>query len=422
MNAGWYRWAVVAMLWLVCLFNYADRQAITAVFKPIKEEMQLDDVQVGIVGGAFMWVYSAALPLAGLIGDRVNRKLLILGGLVFWSVVTLATAWAQTYWQLVLFRALEGLGEAFYFPASMSLIGDYHGPATRSRAMGFHQSSVYAGTILGSTVAGFCGQHYGWRSGFYLFGGLGVLLAVVLATALREPTRETSDLSQAPSFDFAEIVAAIGEVVRNRAVWLLVAVFIGANFVAAVILVWFPTFLGRKFDLDLTSSGLNATIWLQTASIPGVFVGGWLADRWSRVRGGRMIVQATGLLVGAPLIFVIGWATSFPTVLLAMCGLGFFKGLYDASLWAGLFDVVRPERRATAQGLMNSIGWLGAGTAPVIIGAASDYYGISACVSATSLVYVFSGTLLLVGITLLPRSIPHAKENLTAPAEEVGLP
>src|SRR4029453_4417930 len=127
-------------------------------FKTIKEEMQLDEVQVGIVGGAFMWVYSAALPLAGLIGDRVNRKLLILGGLVFWSLVTLATAWAQTYWQLVLFRALEGLGEAFYFPASMSLIGDYHGPATRSRAMGFHQSTFYAGRFLGSTAAGFCGH------------------------------------------------------------------------------------------------------------------------------------------------------------------------------------------------------------------------------------------------------------------------
>jgi MFS family permease len=422
MNAGWYRWAVVAMLWLVCLFNYADRQAITAVFKPMQAEMNLDDVQVGVVGGAFMWVYSAALPLAGLIGDRVNRKLLILGGLGFWSVVTLATAWAQTYWQLVLFRALEGLGEAFYFPASMSLIGDYHGPGTRSRAMGFHQSSVYAGTILGSTVAGFFGQHYGWRSGFYLFGGLGVLLAVVLLLALREPTRETSEVPAEPSFSYAELLAAVSEVARNRAVWLLVAVFIGANFVAAVILVWMPTFLGRKFDMDLTSSGLNATIWLQTASIPGVFVGGWLADRWSWLRGGRMIVQATGLLVGAPLIFLIGWATSLRVVLLAMCGLGFFKGLYDASLWAGLFDVVRPERRATAQGLMNSIGWLGAGTAPVIIGAASEHYGMSACVSATSMVYLFSGTLLLFGITLLPRSAPNTDESSPAPAEEVGLP
>jgi MFS family permease len=420
MNAGWYRWAVVAMLWLVCLFNYADRQAITAVFKPIQAEMKLDDVQAGVVGGAFMWVYSAALPFAGLVGDRVNRKFLILGGLAFWSFITLATAWAQTYWQLVLFRALEGLGEAFYFPASMSLIGDYHGPQTRSRAMGFHQSSVYAGTILGSTVAGFCGQHYGWRSGFYLFGGLGVGLAVVLAAALREPARERSDVFPEPSRGVADVTASVAEVVRNRAVLVLVAVFVGANFVAAVILVWMPTFLGRKFDMDLTTSGLNATLWLQTASVPGVLAGGWLADRLAGHRGGRMYVQALGLFAGAPLIFLIGWTPSVPVLLMAMSGFGFFKGLYDASLWAGLFDVVRPERRATAQGLMNAIGWLGAGTAPVIVAAASERYGMSACVSATSLVYVFSGSLLLFGITLLPRRARVGLEPSPVAAEEVG--
>src|SRR5436305_3124967 len=122
-----YKWAVVAMLWFVCFFNYADRQAIFSVFPLLKSEMTLSDVQLGIVGGAFMWVYAAALPLAGLVGDRVPRKALILGGLVFWSLVTLATATATRYGHLVLFRALEGLGEAFYFPASMSLISDYHG-------------------------------------------------------------------------------------------------------------------------------------------------------------------------------------------------------------------------------------------------------------------------------------------------------
>src|SRR5438093_2734856 len=193
MNAGWYRWAVVAMLWLVGLFNYADRQAIFSVFDSLKEEMKLDDEQLGYVGSSFMWVYAAALPLAGIIGDRVNRKFLILGGLTFWSVVTLATAWAQEYWHLLLCRALEGLGEAFYFPASMSLISDYHDRDTRSRAMGLHQSSVYVGTIAGSAVAGYCAEWLGWRSGFYLFGALGVGLAVLLAAALREPARCVSE-------------------------------------------------------------------------------------------------------------------------------------------------------------------------------------------------------------------------------------
>src|SRR5580765_465179 len=161
MRQNRYKWAVVGMLWLVCLFNYADRQAIFSVFPVLKTEMGLSDMQLGIVGGSFMWVYALALPIAGIIGDRVRRKTLIIVGLVFWSLITLATALSTRYWHLVLFRALEGLGEAFYFPASMSLISDYHGPNTRSRAMAIHQSSVYAGTILGGSAAGILGQYFG---------------------------------------------------------------------------------------------------------------------------------------------------------------------------------------------------------------------------------------------------------------------
>ena len=91
---GNYKWCVVAMLWFICFFNYADRQAIFSVFPLLKTEMKLTDVQLGIVGGSFMWVYAAAGPLAGLVGDRVRRKTLILGGLVFWSLITVATAWS----------------------------------------------------------------------------------------------------------------------------------------------------------------------------------------------------------------------------------------------------------------------------------------------------------------------------------------
>src|SRR5437588_1784738 len=225
-----YRWAVVGMLWLVCVFNYADRQAIFSVFPRLQAEMGLSDVQLGVVGGAFMCVYAAALPFAGVVADRANRKRLVLGGLAFWSAVTLATAWATEYWHLVLFRALEGLGEAFYFPASMSLISDYHGPATRSRAMALHQSSVYAGTILGGTVAGFCGDRYGWRSGFYLFGTLGVALAGVLLLFLREPPRTKSADATTPT-GWRDVGRSVAEVFGNGTVLVQMAVFVGANFV-----------------------------------------------------------------------------------------------------------------------------------------------------------------------------------------------
>src|SRR5687768_8588172 len=117
-----YKWWVVVMLWFVCFFNYADRQAIFSVFPLLKSEMGLSDVQLGIVGSSFMWVYAGFGALAGLVGDRLKRRTLIIGGLIFWSLITVATALSTTYAHLVIFRALEGFGEAFYFPASMSML------------------------------------------------------------------------------------------------------------------------------------------------------------------------------------------------------------------------------------------------------------------------------------------------------------
>jgi MFS family permease len=417
MQSNSYKWTVVVMLWFVCLFNYADRQAIFSVFPLLKSEMGLSDIQLGIVGGSFMWVYAAALPLAGLIGDRIRRKTLILAGLIFWSVVTLATAWSTQYWQLVCFRALEGFGEAFYFPASMSLISDYHGKTTRSRAMSLHQSSVYAGTILGGTLAGYCADRYGWRSGFYVFGSLGVLLGIILMGMLKEPVRGQSEAANVQSESsptsagtLRTVSAALREIFRAPMVWVLIAVFVGANFVAAIFLTWMPSFLNRKFHMSLTMSGLNATAWLQIASVLGVLSGGWLADRLARRHaGGRMMTQSLGLFLGVPFIFLTGWTMSVPVLVLAMMGFGYFKGLYDANIWASLYDVVPVARRATALGFMNAIGWLGGGIAPVAIAKASQFYGMSACLSATSVIYLLFGTLMAVGIAfVLSRSTTKA--------------
>ena len=97
-----------------------------------------------------------------------------------------------------------------------------------------------------------------------------------------------------------------------------------------------------------------------------------------------MWIQSIGLMAGVPFIFLTGWTLSVPVLILAMSGFGFFKGMYDANLWASLHDVVRPERRATAVGLMNAIGWVGGSLAPVAIAAASQRYGMSASLSATS--------------------------------------
>jgi MFS family permease len=120
-----------------------------------------------------------------------------------------------------------------------------------------------------------------------------------------------------------------------------------------------------------------------------------------------MLVQAIGLFAGAPLIFLTGWALTVPVLVVALVGFGLFKGMYDANIWAALHDFVPRSRRATAVGLMNAIGWFGGGTAPVLIALAAEQFGMRAALSATSLIYIFVGTLLLLGFAVFAPRSPH---------------
>ncbi len=406
-----YRWWVVFMLWFVCFFNYADRQAIFSVFPLLESEMGLSKLQLGLVGSAFMWVYAALAPFAGFTGDVARRKDLILGGFSFWSMITVATGWATRFWHLVTFRALEGFGEAFYFPASMSLISDYHGPRTRSRAMSFHQSSVYIGTIAGGALGGLFGQRYGWRVGFYVFGLSGLVLSAILFRFLREPRRGQSDSPAADPGPSIGVRTVLREIFRSPTAILLLAVFCGANFVAATFLTWTPSFLREKFQMNLTLAGLTATIYIQLASAAGSPLGGMLADALARrFAAGRMVTQIIGLTLGAPFIFITGTTLSVPALVASMACFGFFKGMYDANIFASLYDVIHPRSRATAAGVMNSVGWMGGALAPVIIGgivtragAAQEVAAMSRAVAMGGIVYLAAAAVLFVAATVFIR-------------------
>jgi sugar phosphate permease len=408
-----YKWLVIGMLWFVCFFNYADRQAIFSVFPLLKDQLHLSNVQLGIVGGSFTWMYALLGPFAGSLCDRFPRKSLILGALVFWSLVTAATSICHSYSQLIVCRALGGLGEAFYFPAAMSLISDYHGANTRSRAMSWHQSGVYAGSIAGGSLSGFFGQYYGWQSSFVFLGFAGIVLGIILWSLLKEPARGMSDGGSAISSKVDQesagqrkagqptsLLQGLREVLQNPMAQLLIVVFIGANFVAVVFLTWMPTFLYEKFHMTLSMAGLNATIYLQIASVLGVISGGIFADALVRkMSGGRMLAQSFGLLCGVPFVFLTGRTTSVAILVVAMIGFGYFKGLYDANIFASLYDVVPVARRGAAAGVLNSLGWLGAGFAPVAIAVASSRYGMSASISATAAIYLVIGLLLITAVS-----------------------
>ncbi|NUM56651.1 MAG: MFS transporter [Candidatus Hydrogenedentes bacterium] len=399
-----YKWYIVGMLWFMAFFNYADRQALASVLPLIEKEFSLNKEQQGFIVAAFAWVYGLGAPFAGYIVDRVKRKTAILAGLYAWSVICMATAMSTKLSHLIFFRAAEGVGETFYFPASMSLVSDYHGKRTRSRAMGLHQTSVYAGTIGGGFFAGMIGEYYGWRWSFIIFGGLGILLGIVLHRLVVEPQRGAADFADSgvktkgpvqgmSVLDTAQLIFS------TPTTLFLLGAFLCANFVAAVMLSWMPSLLHEKFNLSLTRAGFEAVVYLQVASMCASPLGGWLADNLrGRFFGGRMFVQATGVFLGAPFVYATGTTSTLSTLVVVMACWGFCKGLYDANIFASIYDVIPANARGTAAGLMNCIGWLaGAGTAPIIVGRIADQYDLGYAIALTSGVYIAAGVILMLG-------------------------
>jgi MFS family permease len=398
-----YKWYLVAILWWISFFNYADRQALSAVSKLLEDPavMGLSRVQIGWLGSAFAWTYGPCSLVAGYVVDRMRRKTAILGGLYVWSLICIATALCRRFESLFVFRAAEGLGETLYYPASNSMISAYHGAATRSRALGIHQTSVYVGTIGGGFFAAAIGERYGWWWSFVVFGSLGILLGLVVNRFVIEPTEATGErgcvstpvtrtANATPLGEFLKTVA------NSPAILCLLAAFLCANYVAVVLLFWITNFVASEFDVALARAALIATVFPQVASMIGAPVGGWLADLLRhRTAPGRMLVQALGVLGAAPAVLLCGQAAAIPWLIVALIAWGFFKGLYDANIFAAVFDVVPPEARGTAVGFMNMVGWLGGGaTAPVIIGFLAEHYGFRLAISSAAIVYVAAGAFL----------------------------
>src|SRR5262249_22603011 len=186
---------------------------------------------------------------------------------------------------------------------------------------------------------------------------------------------------------------------------LLMAAFVCANFVAVVLLTWMPKFLFDEFHLSLAMSGLTATLFVQLASMVGSPLGGWMADVLRRrTPGGRMVVQSIAVLAGASCVLLCGATRSVAWLIVALAAWRLCKGLYDANIFASMFDFVRPEARGTAAGFMNMVGWLGGGgTAPVLIGWLGERYGLGFAISVAAVVYVAAGVLLLAGVLLFAK-------------------
>lgn len=376
------------MLWCVVLLNYADRQALSGTLPLIRDELHLSPHEQGMLGAAFAWVYGLCSPFAGALVDRMRRSRAVVAGLHIWSLICAATAFAPNFPTLVSLRAAEGLGETAYFPASVSLIAEYH-TETRSRALALHQTGVYVGIVGGTTAAAAIGMRYGWRASFAVFGIAGILLGLVLRASLRDrdAVREKTRI---------DLGAALKQVSSPAAICLLLA-FVCANAVASVLFVWLPTFVHDRFHQNLAVAGLSATVFAQLGSLLGAMTGGYSADRArERWKSGRIVVQAIGLFAGVPFVLMSGLGSSLTFVAVAFFGWGFAKGIYEANIFASMFDITSAETRGGVVGLMNMAGWLfGAGTAPIAVGYLAERTTLGTAIACTAAVYVVGGLLLL---------------------------
>lgn len=389
-----YAWTVVALLWPVAVLNYLDRQMLATMKTSMVGDIAgiTTEAQWGFVLASFKWVYAVLSPIGGYIADRFSRRHVITVSLFTWSVVTWLTGHVATYEQLVVTRALMGISEAFYIPAALALISDFHLGPTRSRAVGLHQTGIYIGLILG----GFAGHvadapSFGWRWAFSAAGIVGVVYALPLWYWLRNPPR-AAESGQGPS-----PMAAVGELLSNRNFLLLVLYFTLPAIAGWVIKDWMPVILKGQFGLSQGRAGVIAVTYVQVATIVGALLGGALADRWmQRSDRGRIYVSAIGMTLFLPALFGLGdpgtlWlAVGF----LILFGIGW--GFFDCNNMPILCQITRPELRATGYGIMNLVSISCGGVGDWGFGALRDHG-----VSLTVIFGCFTGVALLSLINVL---------------------
>lgn len=393
-----YAWLVVALLVPVALLNYLDRQMLAAMKFSVMQD--IPDIQLeenwGKILALFKWVYAILSPIGGYLADRFSRRHVIVGSLFVWSGVTWLTGHVTTYDQLLVTRAIMGISEAFYIPAALALIADFHVGPTRSRAIGAHQMGIYVGVIIGG-FSGYAADspEHGWRWAFGLCGLVGILYALPLAFILHNPPREVSGSSHPE----VTPMRALRELLGNASFILLVLYFTLPALAGWVVRDWMPAILKTEFNIGQGKAGVSATLFWQVAAIVGAMVGGWFADRWMRrTRRGRIYVSAIGMSLIIPAMFGVGFSPQSGALWVAIAflllfGLGW--GFFDCNNMPILCQITRPELRSTGYGLMNFVSISAGGLADWGFGIMRDHkvplhliFGVFASAALVSVVLV----------------------------------
>ncbi|WP_395718612.1 MFS transporter [Prosthecobacter sp.] len=403
-------WLVVGLLFPVALLNYLDRQMIASMKVSVMGEIKDigSEANWGHMLASFKWVYAIFSPIGGYIADRFSRKLTICGSLFAWSLITWLTGHVGSFNELYWARTAMGISEAFYIPAALALIADYHTGGTRSRAVGVHQMGIYCGVMTGG-FAGFVADSpdLGWRSMFDFTGLAGILYAIPLLFLLRDVpiqvVKQAAPIKTTVIDKFIQaldnIIETTRELLTNRNFILLVLYFTLPALAAWVVRDWMPAILQKAFNISQGKAGVSASLYWQAAALLSAILGGWLADRWMRrSQRGRIYVSAIGMMLIIPAMYGVGNAPALNSFALAVASLVLFGvgwGFFDCNNMPILSQIVRPDMRATGYGIMNFVSMMCGGVADWGFGVMSDrhvplnmIFGVFALVCVVSLMIV----------------------------------
>lgn len=376
-NSKFYPWVVVALLWVVALLNYMDRQMLSTM----QEAMKVDIVELGkaeafgALMAIFLWIYGLMSPVAGIIADRVSRKWLVVGSLFVWSAVTFLMGYADTFRELYWLRALMGVSEALYIPAALSLIADWHQDKSRSLAIGIHMTGLYMGQAIGgfgATVA----AAFSWHTTFHWFGIIGIAYSVILLLFLHEnPVHIKVEklVDDAPKGKKPSVFSGLTLVLSNWAFWVILFYFAAPSLPGWATKNWLPTLFSESLNIPMAEAGPLSTITIAVSSFIGVIAGGIMSDRWVRKNlRGRVYTGAIGLGLTIPSLLLLGFGHSFVAVIGAGLLFGIGYGIFDANNMPILCQFVSTKHRGTAYGIMNMTGVFAGAAVTQLLGRWTD--------------------------------------------------
>jgi MFS family permease len=379
----------LAILTFINLFNYVDRWVVAAVVEPIKRDLGLTDTQLGIIGAAFIVVFSVVSPLFGTLGDRKARPPLIALGVAIWSVATGLAGFARGFWTLFFTRSAVGVGEAAYGTIAPALLADQSPIHQRGRVMAVFFAAIPIGSAAGYVLGGLADHHFGWRAAFWIAGFPGLLLSL-LVLFVKDPPRGLHDRGHRE-----RAVRGYAGLLRNRPYMLAVLGYAAYTFALGGLGFWMPAFLERARGMPRADATVTFGAIVIVTGFVGTFLGGWLGDRLlSRTRQSYLWVSGVATLLAAPLAFIGLSSTTKWIYLTTIVAAEVLIFMCTGPINSAIVNVVSPLERATAVGLsVFLMHLLGDIPSPPLIGALSDASSLERAVLIVPVAIFVSGAI-----------------------------